>query len=435
MAEILWRTRNGLWHVRLGWRHFRRLIGEERFREFLVDAGRAAGRRLGLFGWLKTVGQRLGLVRQTKWDGSAHVQYQADALFAHARDPRADPPPSEEEDAVAGSHGEGMPLVFASACVDAAEGGGVIYSGGIKQLECLVGLLRRHGAEAYVVTFDGTFEPWLRDHQPHLSLAEYRQKLAAARAAGRPVRCVTSYAIARAFIEPAPAIYFWDMELALTDNRQLPDLGRLYGRGRIRRTAGFTRTIQAWHMATFHHPALNLPVLQDDTLYRPDPAARRAGRVGYMGEGDHTERYAGFLREFCAARGCDLEFVCLRGPEADIAAGMQACDFFVSMNLGKDLFWGEGLGMPQAEAMACGCVVLAFDLLGNRELILPGHNAVLVPRYRVDRMAAELVRLANDPEVRDLMRAHSLDLWNGGHLPGHRWPVVREFLELPGTAA
>lgn len=424
MAQAFWRTRNGLEHLRLGWRHFRRLLREERFRENLVDAARAAARRLGTPGWIKRVGQRWGLVRRETWDGSPHWRYQAEAVFAHAQDPRAEPPGAE-------AAGGERPLVFASACVDATEGGGTLYSGGIKQLECLVGLLRRHGVEAYMVTFDGRFEPWLREHQPHVSLAEYRDWLGAALAAGRPVRCVTSYAIARAFIGPAPAVYFWDMELALTDNHQWPDLMRLYGRGRIRQVAGFTRTIQAWHMARFHRPALNLPVIQDDALYRPDPAARRAGRVGYMVEGDHTERYATFLREFCAARGCDLEFVCLRGPEADIAVGMQACDFFVSMNLGKDLFWGEGLGMPQAEAMACGCVVLAFDLLGNREIILPGHNAILVPRYRVDLLAAELVRLAADTPARETMRTRSLELWHGNHRLEHRWPVVREFLELP----
>ena len=69
-----------------------------------------------------------------------------------------------------------------------------------------------------MVTSDGEYEPWLVEHAPHISLKEYKERLRS----GRPVRCVTSYAIAKAFIDPAPKLYFWDMELALTDRHHLP---------------------------------------------------------------------------------------------------------------------------------------------------------------------------------------------------------------------
>jgi hypothetical protein len=39
----------------------------------------------------------------------------------------------------------------------------------IKELNYLVKLLRNHDYEAYIVTYDGGYEPWLIEHQPHIS--------------------------------------------------------------------------------------------------------------------------------------------------------------------------------------------------------------------------------------------------------------------------
>ncbi len=70
-------------------------------------------------------------------------------------------------------------------------------------------------------------------------------------------------------------------------------------------------------------------------------------------------------------------------------------------------------------------------MIGNREMIVDGFNAVLLPRYRVDLMGAALVRLARDAGERERLRANALSLAATCHKLEDRWPVVREFLRLP----
>jgi glycosyltransferase involved in cell wall biosynthesis len=409
-----WRTRNGFWHVRLGLKHWRRLLSQEQWRENVVALGRSVARNPRFFGPLKRLGQRLGLVRQQSWDGSPHQASPArrQMTFQFLKPPGVAPEAGPS------------PVIFASCCVNAEFAGGWKFSGGVKELNALVKLVRRHGYEAYMVTWDGSCEPWLEDHQPHLSIAEYRDRLAR----GGPVRCVTSYAIAQAFTRPAPALYFWDMELALTENEQFATLCALADK--ITRTAGISRTIQAWHMARFGREALTLPALQDEVIYRPAPERRQRGRVGYMNEGDHSEEYVAFLRETCAKRGSELTFMRIAGVESEYASALQSCDFYISLNLGKDLFWGEGCPLTVSESMACGCVLLAFDVIGNREMIVDGFNAVLLPRYRVDLMAEALIRLSNDANERERLRGNALNLTQSCHKLEDRWPIVREFLQL-----
>ena len=116
------------------------------------------------------------------------------------------------------------PIIFASACASEVYHGGWKYNGGVKLLNNLVKLVRLHGYEAYMVTYDGTYEPWLIDHQPHLSIEAFRQKMRGA----EDVRCLTSWAEGSAFISECRRLYFWDMELAWTEHSHFPALARLY---------------------------------------------------------------------------------------------------------------------------------------------------------------------------------------------------------------
>ncbi|MFM6268118.1 MAG: hypothetical protein ACKPFA_16710, partial [Dolichospermum sp.] len=98
------------------------------------------------------------------------------------------------------------PIIFASYCASPNFGGNLKFCGGTKELNYLVKLLRERGYEAYVVTYDGTYEPWLLDHQPHISLAKFREIVKQ----NDNIRCVTSLATATAFIQASPSLYFWD---------------------------------------------------------------------------------------------------------------------------------------------------------------------------------------------------------------------------------
>ncbi len=317
------------------------------------------------------------------------------------------------------------PVIFVSACVDEKKSGGWKYNGGIKELNYLVKLLRNHNYEAYIVTYDGSYEPWLIDHQPHISIEEFRSLLKTT----QDVRCVTSWAIASAFISECSHIYFWDMELAWTEHSHFSILANLYKR-KIKRVAAISRTIQAWHMAHFERPCTVIPVLIDESLWFPIPEERSPSRVGYMDEGSHTEEYITLIEDIVQSSGIELEFQLLQGGEADILSGMRSCEIFLGMNLGKDLLWGEGCPLVTLESLLTGCVLVAFDIIGNQEIIQSGFNGILIPRYRPDLMADALINLYRVPTEIERLRENALSLLNACHTFDARWPAVKEFLEL-----
>lgn len=317
------------------------------------------------------------------------------------------------------------PVIFVSACVDHHEKGDWKFNGGIKELNYLVKILRLHGYESYIVTYDGTYEPWLIEHQPHISISEFRDK----RNKRNNVRCVTSWAVARSFIEECKNIYFWDMELSYTDHRHLHRLAKLY-RTKIKNTAAISRTIQAWHMATFEHPCIVIPNLLDTSSWYPIDHNRIIGRVGYMHEGPHTSDYIQAIAEQLTLFGIHPEFHLLRGDEADILSGMRSCDIFLSMNIGKDPLWGEGCPRTILEALSVGCIVIAFDIIGNRETLIDGFNGIIVERARPDLMAQALMKLYQNPQHILDLRKRSLSLVEACHTFGSRWTAIKRFLDL-----
>lgn len=60
----------------------------------------------------------------------------------------------------------------------------------------------------------------------------------------------------------------------------------------------------------------------------------------------------------------------------------------------------EGWGLTAAEAMACGCAFVGTDIGGFREFATPDGNALLSPASDPHALAANLVRLSDDPALR-----------------------------------
>ncbi len=69
------------------------------------------------------------------------------------------------------------------------------------------------------------------------------------------------------------------------------------------------------------------------------------------------------------------------------------CDTFVSCS------WGEGLGYPPLEAMACGTPVVLTDSVGVRDYARHEVNCLLVPPRDPQAIANAILRLANDPAL------------------------------------
>jgi glycosyltransferase involved in cell wall biosynthesis len=67
--------------------------------------------------------------------------------------------------------------------------------------------------------------------------------------------------------------------------------------------------------------------------------------------------------------------------------------------------WEEGWGLPAAEALQCGAALAATDIGGHREFAIHGETALLSPPKDPNALAANVLRLLEDQELR-LRLAH-----------------------------
>ncbi len=126
-------------------------------------------------------------------------------------------------------------------------------------------------------------------------------------------------------------------------------------------------------------------------------AAMRAvdGELWVVGErlpSDHGED----IEPRFAASGLDAKLRRL-GYREDIPALLAAADIFALPS------YNEGLPMSVVEAMLCGLPVVASDIAGPREQVVPEVTGLLVPPRAVEPLAAALRRLTDDPALRARM--------------------------------
>jgi glycosyltransferase involved in cell wall biosynthesis len=77
-------------------------------------------------------------------------------------------------------------------------------------------------------------------------------------------------------------------------------------------------------------------------------------------------------------------------PQADIPAYFQRATLFAMPSL------QEGLGLVAAEAMACGCPVVAHDIPGVQGLVVREETGLLVPPSDAAALAAAMLRILRD---------------------------------------
>ncbi|HEY0605027.1 MAG TPA: glycosyltransferase [Herpetosiphonaceae bacterium] len=97
------------------------------------------------------------------------------------------------------------------------------------------------------------------------------------------------------------------------------------------------------------------------------------------------------LAEQSRALGLDRH-VHLLGNRGDVPALLAASDYFVLPSL-----W-EGLPMALIEAMASGLPVIATEVSGTRQVMVPRETGLLVPPGDVDSLRAALLQLATNPD-------------------------------------
>lgn len=88
------------------------------------------------------------------------------------------------------------------------------------------------------------------------------------------------------------------------------------------------------------------------------------------------------------------EWAHLEPSTADVAVWLRGIDIFVLPSK------SEAFSNSLMEAMACGCAAVASDTGGNPELVRDGETGLLFPVGDAAALAAQLNRLAGDPELR-----------------------------------
>jgi glycosyltransferase involved in cell wall biosynthesis len=143
--------------------------------------------------------------------------------------------------------------------------------------------------------------------------------------------------------------------------------------------------------------------------------------VGEHLASDRGEDMAAVLRD--AGLGARLR---LLGYREDVAALLAAADIFALPS------HFEGLPMSVIEAMLTGLPVVASDISGTRQQVVPGETGLLVPARQVAPLAAALAQLAADPPLRAAMgaagRTRACDLFDEAR-------VVERTMDLLGLPA
>lgn len=116
----------------------------------------------------------------------------------------------------------------------------------------------------------------------------------------------------------------------------------------------------------------------------------------YAGQRKHEQRVATMPRrgaEYAqqAEKACpQLQFVAIdAATEDDVALALQQSNYFLATAV------GEWFGLPALEAMAAGCVVLSVPVIGGREYLQHGENAMMV---EPNQIATTLAMLAADDQ-------------------------------------
>jgi glycosyltransferase involved in cell wall biosynthesis len=161
----------------------------------------------------------------------------------------------------------------------------------------------------------------------------------------------------------------------------------------IRRQLGLSVSCLAIICAARLAPEKDLP-----TLLRALAFVRQtvpAVQLWLVGDGPELE----FLKKLTVdlALESNVRFL---GYRQDVNLFLQAADVFVLSSL------SEGLSMALLEAASSGLPIVATDVGGNREIVNPPHGGYLIPPQNPVAMSAALIRLLQDPLLRQSMSTY-----------------------------
>ncbi|MEN6626110.1 MAG: glycosyltransferase family 4 protein [Candidatus Sumerlaeia bacterium] len=168
--------------------------------------------------------------------------------------------------------------------------------------------------------------------------------------------------------------------------------------------------------------------LEAMVLLRKKHPAARALIIGAALESDHDDAAHG-IRGHAARLGLG-EGAIFAGLRSDVPRLLAVSDVFCLPS------WREGMPRSIIEAMAAGLPVVATDIRGSREEVVPGQTGWIVPLRDAGALAEALGKLAADPENARRMgqagRRRAVDLYDEARVIERQMVRIRALLEEKG---
>jgi glycosyltransferase involved in cell wall biosynthesis len=148
----------------------------------------------------------------------------------------------------------------------------------------------------------------------------------------------------------------------------------------------------------------------DRELFAPgSPAARRPGRITMMTHRLDWKGLADGLAAIARVRAArpEVEVVVfgvepVAGVDEFVASPTrtQVAGLLQTSTVHVVASWEEGFGLTGAEALACGAALATTDTKGSRDYALHGRTALVSPPRDPAALAAHVLELLGDPELR-----------------------------------
>ena len=131
----------------------------------------------------------------------------------------------------------------------------------------------------------------------------------------------------------------------------------------------------------------------DELIAAAEQVVKRVPNARFLLVGDGILRDS--LEKMVHDKGLQDRFV-FAGlvPPTEIPAVISAMDIVVHTSL------REGLARVLPQGLLSGKPVVSYDIDGAREVVLNGQTGFLIPAHQVNELAAALIQLGNDPEMR-----------------------------------
>ena len=318
------------------------------------------------------------------------------------------------------------PIIVFSACQNKKNKGDSKFNGGIKLQNLWVKILRDHGYDAYIMTYDGKHANWLIDHQPHISY----KRLSNLKNNHENIHYVTTWLNADSFINLADKIYYFDAEISHTLSSQREVLRKLFKKNKIIKVGTHSKTQVGWYLQNQNLSPNFINEWSDIKIWKQNSNKRVLGKIGYMNEEKNTKTEINEIKQVCELHGIDVDFIEINGDEKKVISQMQSCDIFLGMNQGKNILWGEGCPRSQQEAMHTGCAVIAYDVIGNREYIFDDITGCMIENKRSDLMALKIIEIINNKKFKEKIRKNGYEFIKNVFSENGKIKLLEKFLDL-----